>query len=442
MTSDRAAADSAAPGSTQRRTRGRNRAGVVDGLVGAYRDAFAGSRVAWASPVVFAVGSFAGFYIVGLAVAHPSQPLLTLVGAVLLGLAGLVIGIGAGWSPIPRPAGLTAVGSQRLLRFGLALVVVGVVALAFYFLAIGYLPLFQPGLEDARVVAAETGGAPLRVLSLLSLIGTWIVVAVAAARRSGRLIAAAVVIAMLVAVGHGLTGNRSPAFSTIEVSITTAVLARGWSRLGHIQIGALVVVGVALLIAAGVFGAFRLASRADIYGPPSPYAVAPNYVVLTGVAIRGYLVVPVQNLDYTMQAVPSRIGWRLGSTYLQPLITVLPGKQTTFDADLKAALGQRFAGGGTVPGLLGEAYANFGPLGWFIVPLVVGAALTILYRRLDLANPAHAALYGYALTHVSIGGVLSGLAAANPFPYEAYAVLGFAAFGLPRIDSLIRRTRK
>jgi oligosaccharide repeat unit polymerase len=144
---------------------------------------------------------------------------------------------------------------------------------------------------------------------------------------------------------------------------------------------------------------------------------------LTQISIRGYLRVPVQNLLYTVDAVPERIGWRLGATYLLPVVTILPGRQQTFDAQLKEALGQRYAGGGTVPGLLGESYANFGPVGWFVVPAAVAFLLSRLYRRAVFArSPAWWALYGYAMIHVASAN-LSGLSAASIFPWAAFGVL-------------------
>ena len=90
-------------------------------------------------------------------------------------------------------------------------------------------------------------------------------------------------------------------------------------------------------------------------------------------------------------------------------------------------------------GLLGEAYANFGPMGWFIVPFLAGAAITMLYRVSQSGTPELVALYAYAIAHVSIGGVQSGLAMASVFPFEAYAVLGFAILGLPIIHRRIAR---
>ena len=92
-----------------------------------------------------------------------------------------------------------------------------------------------------------------------------------------------------------------------------------------------------------------------------------------------------------------------------------------------------------MPGLLGEAFANFGPLGWFLVPFLVGMAITALYRKTREGAPELIVLYAYAIIHVSIGGILSGLSMASILPFEAYAVMGFAIFGLPIIERRIAR---
>ena len=307
----------------------------------------------------------------------------------------------------------------------------GVAALIAYFLVIGYIPLFQPSLEQSRVDAAEEGGAPLRVLSLLALPGTWILVAQAAAGRDRRAIVLAALAIIVVALGFTLTANRSPVFLLIEVGFVAALLGAGKDRLGGRGIALLAVLGLVLVLGAGAFGAFRLGSRSA--------TAAPNYPALTAIAIKGYLVVPIREsrLHDGRRAGSDR--WRFGLTYLQPLLTVLPGKQTTFDADLKTALNQHYAGGGTVPGLLGEAFANFGPLGWFLVPFLVGMAITALYRKTREGAPELIVLYAYAIIHVSIGGILSGLSMASILPFEAYAVMGFAIFGLPIIERRIAR---
>ena len=240
---------------------------------------------------------------------------------------------------------------------------------------------------------------------------------------------------VVVAVGLALTGNRSPAFQAVEIALFAGLLAAGRWRFGRRGVALLACFALVVVLVAGLFGAFRSGSR-EVYGPPVPGAVArtPNYPALTAIAIKGYLVVPIQNLGYTMNAVPERIGWRFGMTYLQPALTILPGKQTTFDADLKAALQQTYAGGGTVPGLLGESYANFGPIGWFLVPLLAGAAITALYRVSQAGTPELAVFYAYALAQISIGGVLAGISMASVFPVEAVLALGFAVVGLPALQ--------
>jgi hypothetical protein len=416
--------------------------GIPDGLVAAYRDAFADRRLAWASPAVFTVGSYVGFYGLGLVLVRPSDQHAALVFAVLVGLIGILAGLGLGWKAVGRPPRLRSVDRPVLRTYGLLLLFVGLAALVAYFLVIGYIPLFQPSLEQARVDAAEEGGAPLRVLSLLALPGAWILVADAVAHRDRRGFVVAVVAVAVVALGFTLTGNRSPAFQAVEVALVAGLLAAGKDRIGGRGVALLTAVGIVFVLGAGLFGAFRLASN-DVYGPPVPGAPErpPDYGKLTAIAITGYLVVPINNLGYTLDAVPDRIGWRYGLTYLQPALTVLPGKQTTFDADLKAALDQRYAGGGTVPGLLGEAYANFGAVGWLVIPFIVGTAIMALYRCRQGVTPEMATLYGFAIVHVSIGGVLSGLSMASIFPLEAYAVLGFGVLGLPSVGNWIDRDR-
>lgn len=414
---------------------------IPAGLQAAYRDAVAGRRLAWASPAVFTVGSYGAFYGMGLVISGPTPRLDLMAFAVVIGLVGLLAGIGRGWTAVAGPLRRPPVDRRLLTGYGLLLLGIGLVTLVAYFIAIGYIPLLQAGLEQGRVEAAEEGGAPLRVLSLLTLPGTWILVAQAAAAQDRRGLVLSGLAVAVVALGFTLTGNRAPAFNCVESAVFVALLAAGKDRLGGRGIAILAVIGIVLVLGAGVFGAFRLASHTETYGPPVPGATVrpPNYPALTAVAIKGYLVVPIRNLGYTLDAVPDRIGWRLGLTYIQPVLTALPGKQTTFDADIKTALTQKYAGGGTVPGMLGEAYANLGPIGWLVIPFVVGLAITALYRLCQCGAPELAALYGYAIAHVSIGGVLSGLAVASIFPFEAYAVLGFAILGLPMIERRLAR---
>ena len=413
---------------------------IGSGLKGAYGDAFASRRLAWASPAIAVVGAFVGFWLLGLLVTAGSigTDLPRVLVAAGLGLTGLLVGVGYGFGRPTSKEPAPAASIHLTRRVGVVLVITGLSAMALYFLAIGDLPLFRPSLEQARVDAAEEGGAALRVLSMLAIPGCWLLVAWSSFQRRLGWLAGAVLVSMIVAAAWVLTGNRAPAFQVLEVGVVVGVLSAGFSRLRWWGVAALMTVGLALVLAAGVFGAVRLASQSTVYGPPDPNRGAPNYVRLTQTSIAAYLRVPVQNLRFTMVAVPERIGWRLGSTYLLPIATITPGKQRTFDAMIKDALGQTYAGGGTVPGMLGEAYANFGPAGWLLVPILIGLATAALYRRASSArSPAWWALYGYAIIHIT-GANLSGLSIASIFPWEAYAVLSLPII-LPWIQARLRR---
>jgi hypothetical protein len=206
----------------------------------------------------------------------------------------------------------------------------------------------------------------------------------------------------------------------VAVSIAIVVLTSRRERLRPREIAGLAGVAAVLVLAVGMLGAVRIASGLP---PGSPV----RFDQLTQQAISAYVRVPVQNLGFALEAVPDRIGWRLGYTYVQPLLTALPGKQTTFDQDLKTALQQVYPGGGTVPGLLGEAYANFGPPGWFLVPFLLGAWITWLSRKVAaVGTPELRALYAFAIVH-AVGAFIGGLHVASPFPAIAYLVLGAAA---------------
>jgi hypothetical protein len=359
----------------------------------------------------------------------------TIMVAIGLGLAGVLVGTAIGWrqfGAVETPAASTRAPSVRNSRpaaIGWALVVVGLSGLVLYLVRIGGLPLFMAAAEQARLDAAEVGGAPLRVISLLAIPGSWLVLS-DAARRGLRPLVAGWVVVVLVAGMWLLTANRAPSFLAVEVAIVITLLASGRTRLSRRSVTALVGLAMAIVLAAGIVGGVRRTAGPAL-GPPFPPATTvparpPNYAALVRIALFSYLRVPVQNLQYTLDAVPDIIGWRLGWTYVQPLATVLPGKQTTFDADLKAALGQTYVGGGTVPGMLGESYANFGPPGWFIVPAVVAVFLAWLFALARRRNsPAAWALYAWAIVHAA-SSTIGGLIVASVFPYLAYGLLAAA----------------
>jgi len=364
---------------------------------------------------------------------YPQQVLL----ALLLGLLGVLGGTLMGWAhfgwvhfslPPARPAVRHEFG---LSVAALILASIGLLSLTLYIMRIGDVPLLMEGAEQSRVEAALRGGAPLRVAGLLALPGSWLVVAHAAATCQRRWAVVAAVLLLLTGGGWLATASRAPVILLFEVSLLVIIYIRGWERVTARGFGALVGAVLAAVVFAGAVGAVRLASSSTSESGGLREANEPSLgrlMVLARIAIEGYARVPIQNLEYTMDAVPDRIGWRLGYTYLQPLLTALPGRQTTFDLDLKAALGQAFQGGGTVPGLLGESYANFGPLGWLLVP---GALAFILQGAFALARRLNSSagwtLYAYLLA-LAMGSLIGGISVASPFPFLALGVLGSTAW--------------
>lgn len=418
---------------------------IPRGIDGAYRDAFADRRIAFASPAVAAVGGLILFYGTGFALYGLSSSThgAAILAGLVLAVLGMVAGIGIAWrrADIPVSHRSTEIGDRPLLVFATVLTIIGLAALVLYLLRIGGLPIFMSSVEQGRVDAAARGGSQLRVLSLLSLPGTWLLMAVAASRGSRRLLVIAAATVAVVASLHLATANRSNAFLTVEVGLLVGLLVGGFRRLTPRLLVALAGTGAVLVLAAGMVGAYRFEHSPETWNDPSikRAAQAQDYVALTELALRAYLIVPIQNTGYAMDAVPSHLSWRLGYTYVQPLLTVLPGHQTTFDQDIKAALSQVYAGGGTVPSLLGESYANFGPPGWLLVPLVLGFILAWLYRRALARNdPAWWALYAYAIVAV-LNANLSGLSVASVFPLIGIIVLAFAAAGLPLLRSATQR---
>lgn len=407
--------------------------GMAGRLRGAIADLGTGPGISFTSPAfAFPIAYLLVYGLGALLFADRMGPRAPVFGfAVLAGLVAYTVGVALAWrSPLPVTLGPATGLPARMRVVAAALLVVGVMAMFAYLVAIGGIPLLMDAVEDARVGAAERGGAALRVLSLLALPGVWLLAAEAGSSRKLGPALGAVALTIGVAGLHILTANRAPAFMTVQVAVVAYLLAAGFERMRPLGIGLIAAAVVALVIAASAVGGYRLNGSPVTWRDPSIArgVASGDPVALTAVAARNYLIVPLQNFSSTMDAVPAAIPWRLGYTYVQSVVTVLPGRQTTFDQDLKEALGQEYAGGGTVPSLLGESYANFGPLGWVLVPAMIGVLLTKLYRFARHNRTVGAwVLFAWVLVHVS-NATISGLIVANIFPYIAAAILGVVAY--------------
>jgi hypothetical protein len=406
-------------------------------LADAWRDVWAQRGFAvvsplFAFPVAFILAYGVGAMLYG---SRMGDRAVVIALAAIVGLASSLLGVAIAWRPVrERVAPAVHSDFDRLVAVGATLmIVIGIVASIVYLWVIGGIPLFMESVEDARVLAARQGGAALRVSSMLALPGLWLLAGQAGARRRLGPLMVVALLTLVVALLQILTANRAPAFAAIQTTILAAMLGAGLYRLRAAGIAILTALALALVALAGAVGGYRLGRTPVTWRDPDiAYAVASgDFGVLILKGVQNYLVVPVQNFAATLSAIPDLIPWQLGYTYVQPIVTILPGRQSTFDQDLKAALEQDYAGGGTVPSMLGEAYANFGPVGWVLVPFLIGLFLTTLYlyaRRQE--RPAAWTLYAYALLHLSTA-TIGGIVVASIFPYIAYTILGAAAFGEP-----------
>jgi oligosaccharide repeat unit polymerase len=164
-------------------------------------------------------------------------------------------------------------------------------------------------------------------------------------------------------------------------------------------------------------------ARVSAYPEVQAYLETGDFAGLALDQARQYLGRGAENLAEVVEAVPAKYDYQYGLTYLYPLHTLLPGKQETLDQQLKKALGRTFPGGGFVPSTLGEAYVNFGPAGFLLVPFALGWLMGLLYRRFSQGTGnGEGLLYLFLLYYLS-AHMVSGILASSIFPLEAVCLI-------------------
>jgi hypothetical protein len=277
-----------------------------------------------------------------------------------------------------------------------AMIGVGIVALIPTLLAVG-LPALANDITGARVAI---GGLDLQVLRVALPAG--LVAAAVVAARGGSPRLRAVVLAGLIAA----LGAELALASRYLAAELLAALVIGLALAGRrLAVRSLVVVGaaaVALFVVVGVLRAYG-----DTNGRPLEFALerSVNRVVL----------IQPRTLDALQAAIPGEVPYFGGLTWVRRLAPL-------FGRDDVPNLGywiyprlfpDQATPGYAAPGIVGEAWANFGPLG-VVVPFGLGilaerlGAWVALRRRsaVDIATGAVAILF-LARTH-AVG--LTGLA--------------------------------
>jgi len=320
------------------------------------------------------------------------------------------------------------------LQFEKILFLIGIIGYCLYIFQIGQIPLLMNNLEQARVDASLKGGAILNILSYFLIFSSTIGFLNYAIIKVKKInVKHHSILRYIIAVVCLLSlGNRAPVFSLLFSSLLIYIFVR---FKGKIKLPRLLLIGtlsgIGVFIFVGGFGAYRVINTTSFYSYPefSNYLDSKNYFGLMFYVFNHYLTVGFENFMRVLLVVPEILNYRMGTSYFDSLLTILPGTQYTLDMQIKMALNQSYLGGGTVPSVLGEAFANFGSLGWFIVPFASMFLLKLLYRiyQNNSNNLFTMIIYIYLLNHFS-NSLLSGLAASSILPFVTifiYLIYGY-----------------
>jgi len=344
----------------------------------------------------------------------------------LAGYGGLQAGLAVFKEEEPRPlaGGAAADWPRRRFRWLMALwLVTGLAACAGYFLLMGASPWMADNPEDARLGVAGGGAWRVAIYSLI----VWCFFAWAD-RRTARhlpLVLTAIGSAAIAAV-FVLLGNRAPLVALAAMAILIGVAFAGKAvHLDRRTVLRGAALAAAVGLAFGLFGAFRVASDARVsrYPEIQTYLEDNRYLGLAVSQTMRYMGQGAEHFATVVEAVPAHYGHRWGLSYLDPLLTALPGRQDTLDIQLKQAFDMHFAGSGFVPSMPGEGYVNFGIAGVVFAPFAIGAALAYTHRRWRRTNGVgDGLLYLFCLYYLT-AHMISGVLASSIFPLEAAALI-------------------
>jgi oligosaccharide repeat unit polymerase len=229
------------------------------------------------------------------------------------------------------------------------LFMIGFFMLVFYFYLSGGIILLNQDAENFRVEAVKGKG--------MFIVGGMSLLRIASLMEENKLRRRVyILIAFLMIVG---TGFRSQALSLILVGFIIYDFSKNKAK-----IMPMVLLGFSIMVLYSLIGIFRRGmtqwSILSIYKP-----------------FIWRLYVNTYNFNNIMLKYP-KDQFMLGETYINDLLTLLPGSQETFIMKLKSILGIEFAGGSLTPSVFGEGYYNFGLVGAVIIPLLYGILILIL----------------------------------------------------------------
>lgn len=347
-------------------------------------------------PVVYAFAFMSVFWIagVGLGSLFPDAPQLEPQTVWLLGTGYVSFVLGAvaatrirsrsGWRA--RYARLQPVRPLSSLEVRLMVGVLGAgLALVATFVVIaGGIPLLMENAEQARV--DRRAGLGYLVISAIWLLSLPTVALVSHARLRSAGAAGVVFMALVSAVGLSILGNRAPPLRMLIgagwVALTSTGRLPRWRTLVGIGAGAIVVLAVAIVLRTG--GEVTVRSVVN--------------------RVEWQMYVNPSNLERLVDLIPREVPHLLGYGYLIDLAVLIPGPQVNFGTWLKEVMGLEFAGGGLTIGLVGEIYANWGPVAAAVLPALIAVVLATVRGYVTVDSPLDAAYV--ILLSLSLGGVV------------------------------------
>jgi hypothetical protein len=329
----------------------------------------------------------------GLGPAFPRFPQLSAITSAML-LAGYVAlgigGIAGAMARSRRPSSIARYDELRPTTTGrgavhdLAALMLGYLLVAAFIYIVGGVPVLSPDGEQARVDArAGLGYVVIAAIWLITFSTTAMVAHAYRSRGSHHhLIWLPVLISAIALAG---LGNRAP--------VLVLLIACGWvayTAKGTVPPWRFLVAGGAMaLLALVLFGILRGGD-------------APSVDLLGRLQWQFY--VNGSNLERLTQLIPDRVGYLWGESYLIDLAVLLPGSQPNFGTWLKETIGMQFPGGGITIGLLGELYANWGPIVAGTGALIAGYLFSLFRPALRLRQPSDAAFV--VLGSLALGGMI------------------------------------
>ncbi len=236
------------------------------------------------------------------------------------------------------------------------MVVTGALLMVAFLIQAGGVPVLSEEAEQVRVDTRYTLGFLVISARWMLTLGVATLVAYAyGARRAWR--GPVWLVVCLGALLIATIGSRAP--------VLLLIIAVGW-----VAVRSKATLPRWPLVLLGAVGAFVFLAVAAIFRAGEDLTLS---LIMARMQWLAY--VNATNLDRLLAFFPDSRGFLMGSSYVMDLSVLMPGHQPNFGEWLKQAMGLTFPGGGITIGLVGESYANWGPLGSVILAALFGALM-------------------------------------------------------------------